>query len=98
MWRILLQQNPRFRSMHAQLGQHPAWVVRTAILCAVITLAIPMIVIIAAAMLVGLVVFVVLSLIAKLMSLLGLSPTAEAPGEPTVDLRRNVRIVEDKIG
>ena len=95
MWRILLQQNQTYRSLHARMGGHPTWVIRAAVTITLLVIVIPMIAIVCIGLLIGMCVFFVLSLIAKVMDLLGLSAPGPATSTMEPELRRNVRVVEE---
>jgi MFS superfamily sulfate permease-like transporter len=93
MWRVILQQNQTFRTFNAQMSRYPAWVTRTAILCAMAVIVIPVMLLIVAGLLVGVLVFAVLSLVARVMELFGGS--GGAVGTADEPLRRNVQVIED---
>ena len=98
MWRILLQNNRMAQPFLATASKYPAWVMRTAFTAAAITIILPMIVIVLAGLLIGFTVFFVLSIIARIMQLLGLEPASQhgtsAPEQPVSDGRDNVRVMD----
>jgi hypothetical protein len=92
MWRVFIQQNPALGSIHARLNRHPSWVTRTAILCTLAVIMVPLVLLILAGLLVGALVFAVLSVVARTMDLFG--GAAVSRPEP---LRRNVRVIDEDL-
>ncbi len=95
MFKVFLEQNQSYRTFSTRLNGHPGWVLRWAFLAGTLVMVIPMFVFVTAGLLVGAIVFIILSLVAKLMNLLGLGQANAIPAEPDPDLRRNVRVVEE---
>jgi len=97
MWKVLLQNNRMAQPFLVTASRYPAWVLKITFLCAAITIILPMIVILFAGLLVGLVVFFVLSLVARILQLLGLEsqPITQQPGAPIDDGRENVRVMDN---
>ncbi len=90
-----LNEDERFGPWIRRAQSQPGWVTQFAVLAMVLVVAIPLALIALAAILVGMMVFVVLSLIARLLRglqvLTGTKPSSVAQPEGG---RRNVRIID----
>lgn len=98
MWRLFLSQSPRLLALHSRFRRYPPWVLRTAVLCAVLTVAIPLMLLVIGGILVGVIVFLLLALVAKIMEMLGMgAPAQRDDAGDVLAQRRNVRIVEEEM-
>ena len=95
MWRVFIQQNPRLNAFQARMNPHSIWAMRWAVTISLLVVILPAIVLVLAAMLVGLCVFFILSLVGKVMSLFGMGGNESKPASEEAGLRQNVRVVEE---
>ena len=70
------------------------WVLRLALTCAAITILLPLAILLLAGLIVGMTVFIVLSLMASLLEMLGLGGAREQRQPPGDHERRNVRVID----
>jgi hypothetical protein len=98
MWRIFLQNNRFTKPVITTAGRYPAWVMKTAFFAAAITIIFPTTIIVLLGLLIGGLVFFVLSIIARVLQLLGLeaNPNAQSPDPPANDGRENVRVMDSE--
>lgn len=90
-WKVFVQQDPRLSGMYQRVAGRPAWPARLAVLCAGAVIAIPLILLLLAALLVGMVVYFVGSAIASILpDSAGEKPQSSRPAD---DLRENVRVI-----
>jgi len=81
---------------YAHVNRNPGWVTGIAFFTAVLVVVVPLLLLFAAAMLVGLVVFVTLGLIARIATALRFLWVKATPGSGGLGLnqgRRNVRVI-----
>ena len=87
MWRQYLRSHPRFSVWYERLDRSPGWVNRIAVTAAVLTVVLPLVLLALAALVVGVIVFTLLSIVARLLALLA------GGGAAVPDGRVNVRVV-----
>ena len=100
MWRAYIRQHPTLGPWQHRIEQKPSWVIRSAFLAAVLVVVVPLLLLFAAAMVVGIVLFVTLGLVAGIMgvfqrlwsSLSHDSSVSYLPNEG----RENVRVIRRK--
>ncbi len=96
MWRVFVQQNRKLSAFQAGLNPQSVWALRWAVSIGLLVVILPAIVLVLAAFLVGLCVFLILSLVAKVMSLFGMKAGESRPTPQPLDLRENVRVMEEE--
>lgn len=96
MWRVFIQQNQKLGAFQARLNPQSAWALRWAVTMGLLVVILPAIVLVLAAILVGVCVFFVLSLVGKIMALLGIGESESKPAAQPFDLRTNVRVMEEE--
>ncbi len=98
MWQTDFRQSPIFIAWNRRLNSRQGWALRTAMLVAIVVVVIPCIVLVLAAMAIGMATFIVLSIIVKVMDVIS-PPRHESPlGAETPDVqRRNVRVIQDEV-
>ena len=67
MWRVFIQNHPRYGKWYARIDRQPNWVVKTAIAAAVLVVVVPLVLLTMAALVVGIAAFLVFCLIAGLI-------------------------------
>jgi hypothetical protein len=92
MWRVYLGNNPWTAPWYGRLQGRPPWVLKAALLAAILVVMVPLAVLVAAAVVVGVAVFALLSLAAATNALLRVWVDRLLHGRPT-DGRRNVRVL-----
>jgi len=100
-WKVYMREHPRFGGYYRAVESKPSWVTRAALCCATLVIVLPLLAIVAAALLVGVTVFVVLGLAVRLMHTAdrmfgrtGSSADPPAPPPPDPD-RENVRVIRE---
>ncbi len=87
-WNFNWQGNPVYSRWQHGLGGRPAWVTRAALTAGMLVIVVPLVLLTLAALLVGTLVFAVLSAVAWLIGQFsGVGPRSD-------DGRRNVRVIE----
>jgi len=100
-WKVYIREHPRFGGYYRAVESKPSWVLRAAVTCAALVFAVPLILLVAAALLVGVAVFVVLGLAIKLMNtadrMFGRTGDhIDHPAPPPPDPgRENVRVIRE---
>ncbi|MCC7145838.1 MAG: hypothetical protein IT443_05285 [Phycisphaeraceae bacterium] len=89
MWRTYIRSNRWTSPWASQVERHPGWVAKTALVAALLVIVLPLALLFFTAVLVGVVVFAVLSLTVRLKAWLGGVFRAGSLG----DGRRNVRVI-----
>ena len=96
-WRVYVRDHPQYGRWYQRVEGRPGWVWKSAITAAVLIIIIPLVLLSLAAILVGVLVFLVLGLIA---SILRLFQPGNRSGQPPMsprsadDGRENVRIMD----
>ncbi len=90
-WKAYIREHPQVGQWYVRAEQQPNWVVRAAILAAVLVVVVPIVVLTLAAVLAAGAVFLVGSLIASLLRLF--TGGRRAPVAPR-DGRENVRVIQ----
>jgi len=96
MWRIYLQEHQSLGPLYRRVGGKPGWVGGAALLAATLVVVVPLLLLFAAAVFVGVVVFVMLSMIVwviRMIQRLG-ARLALSGGGVGSDGRRNVRVIQ----
>lgn len=100
MWRMYVQQHQTFGPWYNRVQRQPSWVVKLALIAAVLTIVVPVVLVSLVALVVGLVVFTVLGIIASVLGAVralvsGKNKTSAVDsGDSYFDgERRNVRIL-----
>src|SRR5690606_29733470 len=95
-WQAWQQRANRYRIV---VGQ-PGWVTKIALACMALVIAVPLILLVLAAIFIGVVVFVALAIIAKLVQMMQALLAGTAAGQPDASIndmpddgRRNVRVI-----
>jgi hypothetical protein len=93
MWRIIFSQHPLTAALYRRLQGRPPWIIKSAVLTALLVLVIPLVALVLTALIVGVTVFAVLMLAARANAWLRALVDRLLHG-PADDGRRNVRVVE----
>ena len=92
------RQDPRFDGWYRRVSTQPGWVVRAALFAMVLIVAVPLALFVLAALFMGVVVFVLLSLVVRIVwfvqDLLGRGKRVLRPSTYS-DGRRNVRVIRE---
>jgi|GEM_PF-2888788 len=100
MWRILFQQNPQLNAFQARFNPQSLWALRWAVFTGLIVVVIPAIVLVLAALLVGMCVYFILLTLARVGALfgmgMGIGQNENRPTPDDVGLRQNVRVMDDE--
>ena len=96
MWRVYMQNHPRYGKWYARIDRQPGWVVKTAITAAVLVVVVPLVLLTMAALVVGIVAFLLFGLLAGVIgavsSLFG--GMGSSGGTQDGDGRINVRVID----
>lgn len=94
--RFQFHDDPRFRAWQQRVGGRPGWVWKAAAAAAVLVVVVPLVVLTLTALVVGVAVFAVLSLISAVLRAFSELFAGSGPGGPSHpgEHRENVRIVE----
>ena len=95
-WSFNIDDLSRARSIHARVSQQPGWVIGVTVAAVVLVFVIPLALLALAALLVGTVVYLVASLLARLSRFFQRALGGETVREPTRtdDGRENVRVIQ----
>ena len=97
MWRVFIRNHPTLGPWFVKVERKPGWVRTSALLAALITVAMPLVLLAMAAMFVGVVVFMTLGAIASIVSLLGQFVNRVGQrGRAKADGRINVRVIREE--
>ena len=97
MWRVYVRNHPKLGPLFVRVEQKPGWVWKIAMLAAVITVVVPLMLLAMAALLVGLVVFITLGILASIISsVTGLCGAGRSVPTNDPDERVNVRVMRDE--
>ncbi len=96
IWKAYIRQHPRFGPWYAQVERQPSWVVKLALVAAVLVIVVPLALLTLAALLVAAAVFTVLALVARGLAVVGSLFDFSEPSHPTPrgDGRENVRVIQ----
>ena len=83
----------QYRNWSNRINQQPSWVARIAMLVVALVILIPILILIFAAMLAGIIVFAILSILNGIANLFGLGNKREAGPRQANDGRENVRVI-----
>lgn len=93
MWRIIFSQHPLTAPWYRRLQGRPPWIIKSAVLIALLVLVIPLVVMVMTALIVGFAVFAALTLAAGAAAFLRALVDRLLNG-PAADGRRNVRVLD----
>jgi len=96
IWRVYMRQHPTLGPWYARVERRPGWVVQIALLAAVLVVLVPLFLLVAAAVLVGLAVFLVLGVLVQILRVLsGWRDRigSRSSGTSIGDGRQNVRVI-----
>jgi hypothetical protein len=96
MWRVFLQQNQKLGAFQARFNAQSAWALRWAVTASLLVVILPAIVLVLAAILIGLCVFFILSTIARIGALFGMGGNESRPTSVDIGLRENVRVMKEE--
>ena len=91
MWRAYIREHPRFGSWYTRVEREPSWTIRAAVTAAVLVVVVPLVLLILAALMVGGIVFLFASVLARLKAIWSRSDHKSALRR---DGRENVRVVQ----
>ena len=99
LWRMYINNHPRFGPWYRQVRNKPSWVVKAALVAAILTIVVPVAMLMIAAVVVGVTIFAVLGVIAWVLLQVRLlwhriTGGHVSPPSAANDGRVNVRVVE----
>lgn len=90
-WHEHIREHPTMGVWYERYRSRPSWVVRGALVAAVLVVVVPLVLLTLAAVIVGMLVFAALSLVASIGNLFGGGRDVKPSGD---DGRRNVRVIQ----
>ena len=94
MWRIYIKNHPQFGPVYERVNTQPSWITKLALSVALIIFFIPLAVLFLAALLVGTVVFVVLALVVRVITVIQNLFSPERSQTSAEQGRENVRVID----
>lgn len=96
MFKAYVRQHPRFGPWYAQVERQPNWVIKLAVIAAVLVFVVPLVLLTLAALVVAAAVFMVLALVMRGLAVARSLFDFRGPDAPTYrgDGRENVRVIE----
>ncbi len=92
-WRVHINRYPTLERWYTRVDRRPGWVVQLALLAAVFVVVVPLLMLVAAAVFVGLLVFVALSAIVRIMAVVSDGWRRITGHRNASGGRQNVRVV-----
>ena len=93
MWKTYVREHPQFGRWYVGVERQPSWVVKAAAIAGVLVIVVPVVLLTLAALVVAGLVFLVGSLLARILRLFG-NPMREPVRYPADDGRENVRVID----